>query len=490
MRRFSTGYLSLFMLLVLFAGRSFAATYYVDFASGNDASAGTSKTAPWKHAPGMQGCTGTCAAATVKPGDSLIFKGGVTWDHTCWAWVIPFSGTSANPIYVGVDQTWYAGSAWSQPVFDGQTYAATGATDGSMIRNQTSSYITYDNFEMKNLYITSPGGPAFVHADGAAGVSVKNSYLHGWTVPSSITKDDAHGGVYFINGGGTVSHTTISDVEQEAVRNSGVAIFGADMVDHVTVHDVATACLGCVTVHDSTFYDISYPDHDFDLSYHTNGIYEIESGSVYNNLIYNFNANAGAIYPNACSGGSGPSQDWTQYVYNNVIWTGSGLTSGTPIIDVSPEVAQGSGSCGTVYIFHNTIQSSGNVVAIRSAPWPTGQGQWIIKNLTVQNNQIINADGSNQTCFTGQSCDAASLVNDHNYFQSNSTASANGYTMNTGPSSAPTSMKGVDLSGLQIPTLNVDRLAVARAPAWNAGAYAFGTSNVPAAPNGLTAAVQ
>ena len=54
------------------------AVYYVDFSTGADTNSGTSKSTPWKHSPGMQGCTGSCASTSLSPGDSVIFKGGVT----------------------------------------------------------------------------------------------------------------------------------------------------------------------------------------------------------------------------------------------------------------------------------------------------------------------------------------------------------------------------------------------------------------------------
>ncbi len=58
------------------------ATYYVDFASGSDESSGVSKNSPWQYAPGMSGCSSNCSSITLNPGDSVIFKGGVTWDST------------------------------------------------------------------------------------------------------------------------------------------------------------------------------------------------------------------------------------------------------------------------------------------------------------------------------------------------------------------------------------------------------------------------
>ena len=111
------------------AGTTHAATYYVDYETGSDSNAGTSKTSPWKHAPGMlgltpsntstgDGCTGICSSTPIHPGDSVILKGGVIWPYTSLPWNFNFSGnatsstygcTGAGCIYIGYDPTWNKG---------------------------------------------------------------------------------------------------------------------------------------------------------------------------------------------------------------------------------------------------------------------------------------------------------------------------------------------------------------------------------------------
>jgi len=82
---------------------------------GNDSNNGTSKTSPWQNAPGMQTCAKLCNSTTINPGDSIILRGGVTWPNASFMWNLP-GGATGNPVYVGVDQTWYAGSSWVRPV--------------------------------------------------------------------------------------------------------------------------------------------------------------------------------------------------------------------------------------------------------------------------------------------------------------------------------------------------------------------------------------
>ena len=56
-----------------------AATYYIDYAGGLDSNNGTSEATPFQHAPGDSACTGNCASIVLHPGDSVVFKKGVTY---------------------------------------------------------------------------------------------------------------------------------------------------------------------------------------------------------------------------------------------------------------------------------------------------------------------------------------------------------------------------------------------------------------------------
>ncbi|MEX0887406.1 MAG: carbohydrate-binding protein [Phycisphaeraceae bacterium] len=56
-----------------------AATYYVDYDAGDDAAAGTSLDAAFRHAPGDPRAQATAADVALAPGDTVIFKGGVVY---------------------------------------------------------------------------------------------------------------------------------------------------------------------------------------------------------------------------------------------------------------------------------------------------------------------------------------------------------------------------------------------------------------------------
>jgi hypothetical protein len=68
------------IVAVLVAGEAaLAATYYVDYSGGHDANAGTSKAAPFKRCPGDKAATGKAASTTLVGGDTVYFKGGVSY---------------------------------------------------------------------------------------------------------------------------------------------------------------------------------------------------------------------------------------------------------------------------------------------------------------------------------------------------------------------------------------------------------------------------
>jgi hypothetical protein len=73
---FHAGLAFLFWML---AAASQAVTYYVDFAGGNDRNEGTSAAAAWQHSPGDGNAAAEAAAANLAAGDTVLFKGGVTY---------------------------------------------------------------------------------------------------------------------------------------------------------------------------------------------------------------------------------------------------------------------------------------------------------------------------------------------------------------------------------------------------------------------------
>lgn len=102
-----------FLFTFLFCIRANAATYYVDYDSGDDSRPGTSEAAAWQHAPGDPNATGFADATVPIPGDEVRFHGGVRYQGCI---TIPSDGDSTMPIT-------YTGNAWGpdRAIIDGGT---------------------------------------------------------------------------------------------------------------------------------------------------------------------------------------------------------------------------------------------------------------------------------------------------------------------------------------------------------------------------------
>ncbi len=179
-------FLILIFVMLLLAQGAGATTYYVDYSSGSDSNNGTSKTTPWKRAPGMPGCSGNCASANPLPGDSIVFKGGVTWPMStiggCFA--ITSGGAAGSRVYYGVDNSWFSGGSWTRPIFSGQ-----GAVLPTLCGHLSNvfmiiqaNYVTIDNIEFTGALWQQGAGfgtNAYIYTVGNH-VTISNSYFHGW----------------------------------------------------------------------------------------------------------------------------------------------------------------------------------------------------------------------------------------------------------------------------------------------------------------------
>ena len=150
-------------------------TYYVDYTDGSDSNAGTSATEPWKHAPGDPNAIGNPANVSLKPGDTVLFEGGVTYDGTI---VLKWSGLPNQPIsYEGGSAGGYgAGRA----ILDGlgatrgplaYQYGFVGTETWNGTGDVGVSYVTIDNFEIRDQrYIWNDTGGGW--GNGPQGIDI------------------------------------------------------------------------------------------------------------------------------------------------------------------------------------------------------------------------------------------------------------------------------------------------------------------------------
>lgn len=460
----------IFMVIFISAASLGAATYYIDFESGDDAQSGNSTSTAWKRAPGMKGFTGSYAHAT---GDRFLFKGGVTWPSGVFPFVIANSGTSENPEYYGVDRTWYNGSSFARPIFDGE-YANLGSgANGSVVFISSKDNITIDNIEIKHLNAQSSWGPGLIMVQAGSGITIKNCYLHDWTMVGS--KDDSHGAVIGNSNGKLIVTNCI--ISNSAHKNNGEAIRNATEVSYCTIFDISSAL---VTVTGSIFNNTIYNMYSsLDPTYHTNLIYMIQgkgTGRIYGNVIYNIFSAGTLVYPNPCWGGNGSGKI---YVYNNVIY---GIKAGVPIINFEPENGIGS-NCGSGYVYNNTIQSDGNL-HVRITPRAGASfGELDIRN----NHSITNNSLASTYCYNKTNCgESSNIVESNNTLMTKSSAEAMGY--NSTNRFAPTKQEvitvgaGVELSAIFTRDINGYARPIG---SWDTGAYQYSGVYSVDAPTGL-----
>ena len=104
----------LLVLALSAAARLTATSYYVDYSTGLDTNLGTSNAMPWRHCPGDPAATGAAATATLVAGDTVFFKGGVTYVFTGSTGIqVQTSGTAGAPITFDGNSngTWGTGRA-------------------------------------------------------------------------------------------------------------------------------------------------------------------------------------------------------------------------------------------------------------------------------------------------------------------------------------------------------------------------------------------
>jgi hypothetical protein len=506
------------VLVLLTAARVFSATYYIDFVGGADTNNGTAKATPWKHHPYMTGATGVSAGFTHAAGDRYIFKGGITWDSTCWQMNISSGGSgTGNRDYYGVDQTWFTGGSWTRPIFD----------SGYVSLNQhrvviSAAYVQIDNIEMKRLKCSDLStAPSLLSWFSVAGILGTNLYIHGWLTTS--VSDNAYGGVCI----GTSSPPTDAVLDNCEIENSeniggqrsgvcarDVAIFQ----NGCRVHDNSSCILGCIDFNGSYCYNVS--GDSFDGVYHCNGVYcdpsffLVSQGYIRNSWFHDSYLGANLAYPNIRSGATitmynnviygnqstqGPVNiDTFQYngegagnliAYNNTIANQQGLNPAFGITFRTIPVTQiggfGGFYVGAQYIINTVgttnfvaMGASSNTVGVYFTATATGTGtgvvQFPVNALTLWNNHVINASA----------IDGSTSTNTHTYstgtslLQSSATATGQGYVLGNLYAPVSNSVGTYNTGTSESGTFTTDILGISRPQftTWDIGAYEFNGS--------------
>jgi len=443
--------------------------YYVA-ASGSDANSGTSEASPWLHSPGMQQCQGNCASVSIAPGMGFIFRGGDTWHFgnssaSPYAGVVSncsangtlagglclgsHNGTSANPIYYGVDQAWFVGGSWTRPILtadnplcNANTANGTTCISTTDFYRQPSYYVTscpyqlgnsniladlsfskyqiFDNFEMTGLcqnHTGQPGGDDTYVRYGAAQAPLyfTNLYIHG----ASHLKFAAFNGSPGCAGAVCINISAF----EGSVNNGNV---GETIVYNVV--DFADSDPAGEELCQSGFYNVAYNAFRYTTQclpnplhvFHDN-LYEHFFENGHSNLIESLDkSGTNAVYNNVfrhienvlSSGGGvglwlGPKTGTTDYIFNNVMFDVGPLEyiniGGVAITTVQ----------GDYVFFNNTFQSNVSQPILRC------HGQTQGTTVEVNNHYI-----DDQSYILGP-CSALTATNA--LLMSNATAASKGY---------------------------------------------------------------
>lgn len=448
---------TLLLLLCLFASSLQAATYYIDYASGADTNAG-SKTAPWKRHPYMRGWGGTYSA---QAGDRFIFKGGVVWPGATLPMKPTVSGASGNPMYYGIDQTWYSGAAWSRPCLDGEYAVSTGIDIGSL------NWLTFEGLELKRVTSSASYGYGLFQGGAPSNILLRNLYVHGWQTTSST--DDAHGGVVMMGYSSGVDTLVMENCEIENSENqsrwNGVAVRMWGTIRNCKIHHNSSAVLFCLDFDGNDLYNICHPVAGFDGAYHFNGVY-LDAATVSKNLGYFRNNRV-----RDCGGGANMAylnpRSAKLYCYNNVFW---GEISDQRAIEVEPYNYGAGGADGEVYIYNNTgfIESSSPFIHVVNRG-----GNPKVAKMVTQNNHVI---GTSVSVHDGNSTSVGTITDSNNLVQTGTVASGQGYTSANHWAPTGTSSSTVN-QGISVATLfTKDINGNGRVAPWDIGAYEFGAS--------------
>ena len=505
--------------MVTLASLGITNCYYIA-ASGSDSNSGTTESSPWAHLPGMSTCTGNCAAITPTAGQGFIFRGGDMWNGSNLGINWNYGGTSPNPIYIGVDQGWYSGSAWTRPIWSCGGATCTGAQTG-YYWSSTKSYVMLDNIEMGGFFVdtTSNSGAVIINPCGTNQI-YENIYMHGWSQSPVVTNTVGAGfsGCNGSNLSGDVIRYNVIDGSDTA-KNMMTAMYLKIPTAYGNMMRYVITCLDATgdLWHDNVCdHMASQPGGGHqDGFYHVSQTYSPNT-LLYNNIVSNATfSGAGGAVKFWINGNAGcPFSSCTSYMFNNIIYNNLGPN----VFDQGGHLAI---NYGTWYIFNNTIDCGDDAVPGSCGIGDNGNrgGTMVLHSI---NNHWITTASTDLSC-THFTCDSTSPL-----FQTAAQAEAQGYTSASTYAFQPSSSngstvgKGTNQNALCTAVNAIDSNAGAACKsgttyactynltnhavscptmpevtrptgAWDVGAYQFGKTtqaSVPQPPQALQASVQ
>ncbi len=543
--------------------------YFAD--SGLDTNAGTTEAAPFLHAPFMPNCASSCAAAQAAfgPGEGIIARGGDTWHYFSgtpliglpsgwptgkngYAWHMTVSGTSANPVYIGVDKNWFSGSAWTRPVITTDNPIFTPSAPA--FSNPASTSVSRCAFPQGNLDDFAVTGPTFWifdnfeftgmcwndRTDGGTGSNehnmikqfqgggtgsspryIFNTYTHGWSHTSFADCASSGacngpsaflGSTQAIDSGLVLAFNVVDGSDSDDFSFSFGFGDGYDVEENVFRHLGGTQIFdNCHSVHDNLFEYINNGNDNMthgDMFFCESDVQPTQNNFFYNNLVryiateYNQDALSAVWWLT-------PSPGKADYFYNNV---GHDVNCDGDCNNMGQSGQSNSSS--QILIYNNTWQSvpvnGQNFKIFGNTSFPgaiTSQNNhWITNGGTGCGNIFTgtaNVNGGNTAC-SGDVFQTIAAANAQGYTSANDYAPTAASTATAGKVENETGIAGTfGLAFLQSTsngcaynpaghTVTCPAITVSNRPSignWDAGAYVSGSSDQPPAPANLAATV-
>jgi len=341
------------LALVISAESASAATYYISAGAGIDTNTATqaqSKTTPWAHLPCMANASGGAKAYTPAPGDRFVLKGGESWPRPSFPCVWRGSGNSSDPIYIGVDPTWFAGAAWARPVLDAGGAHISSASN-VMLDFRNADYLTVDNFEFTGFKAsnwTAYGECAMIEAVGALNLTIDHIYVRNFAIDqASDTNCMAVQGATFAPYGG-------NSVVQNSVFVGSGASFGEAIrclgtIKNSVIHDMIGMIFPCGhgEVSGNLLYNCGYPSFPPGATNTHGDAIQVNGADgafyIHDNVIHDTGRDGNG---NECEAGLIGNPGETDYVWNNISYNIHG-NSWALTQNASPGIA--------AYFWNNTM---------------------------------------------------------------------------------------------------------------------------------------
>lgn len=466
--------------MVLLETSAYAVTYYVDFVSGSDTNNGTSTSTPWKRVKGMKGVTGTAANAPISGGDTIIFKGGVTWTAS-WPWT--FVGGTSSMVTYTTNHSWFTGGAFTQPTFNDQA-AHPGGT--GMANKFDGGWVALNDVKFVNC-----GAPFVGNSDKC--LIFENT--HDIMITNSTFAPECWINIWFIwTSAGTYRNFTITG--NDFSHMSG-AIWAAPQTANVQVQNFL--------YNNNTFHDFEsqVAGTHGDGAWHSYSAPSSDSSQYFNNMQFCNNRFYGNF---TLSGGAMTAMFFAEGAIKNLLICNNDIAFTTPTSRVFDGLivfsSYNNSSFGPVEIYNNSLVCVAPATQCTAAMVHTSTGA---KNITMKNNIIATSDinpiwiedsadvdtfTSDYNLWMGRGSTPLKLVNTYYSYDDwqglgYDTHSSLSTILGQDPSwvkapgnehlnaDSPARGVGVNLSNLGYKILNSDRDGVARGVTWDIGAYQF-----------------